>query len=60
MERAEQRIVKGPPEHVEIHNVFQLAVDPRPGRDANRATELAEEIAGILHEQALQHGIDVT
>ncbi len=46
------------PEKVEIQNVFNIQVRSEESRGNSR--DLSEEIADILHEQALQHGIDVT
>lgn len=43
------------PEKVEIQNVFNIQV-----RSEEKSRDLSEKIADILHEQALQHGIDVT
>jgi hypothetical protein len=46
------------PEKVEIQNVFNIQVKSEESRENSR--DLSEKIADILHEQALQHGIDVT
>lgn len=46
------------PEKVEIQNVFNIQVKNEESRENSR--DLSEKIADILHEQALQHGIDVT
>ena len=48
----------GSPERVEIKNYFQLALGGDQGRGSPR--ELADRLADILREQALQHGIDIT
>ena len=45
---------------VAIHNVFQVNLNPGPSDRGSAPTSLAEELADILRQQALQHGIDVT
>lgn len=59
-EQSQQAVHAGAPENVEIRNVFNIAL---PGSDdgyLQASTQLAESIADILREQALQHGIDLT
>ncbi len=48
------------PEKVEIQNVFNIEVNPPLDREAGSMTKLSEKIADILHEQAVQQGIDIT
>lgn len=47
-------------ENVEIQNVFNIEMKNEMGLRAEDDFELAETIAEILREQALQHGIDLT
>jgi len=58
-ECTEQRVVHGSPERVEIRNVFRISMDSGGGR-VMPPTDLAEQIAAVLDEQAAQYGIDVT
>jgi hypothetical protein len=48
----------GSPERVEIKNYFQLALGGNGSPGARR--ELADRLADVLREQAIQHGIDIT
>lgn len=58
-QRVQQTLKADLPEKVEIQNVFNLEVGTG-GFGQGSTSDLAEAIADILHEQALQHGIDVT
>jgi hypothetical protein len=50
----------GDPGKVRIHNTFNIKVGSDGQRETGTPGSLAEKIAVILGEQALQHGIDIT
>jgi hypothetical protein len=55
------QMVRSPsPERVDIQNVFHVEVKSQTQGEDGTVVDLAEKLAIILHEQALQHGIDVT
>jgi len=55
--RAQQRVATAVPEKVEIQNVFNVEVHAAAG--VADLDDLAEQLAAVLREQALQHGVDV-
>jgi hypothetical protein len=59
-EQSQQTVHADSPENVEIRNVFNIALPGHSDRHHQADTQLAETIADILREQALQHGIDIT
>jgi hypothetical protein len=54
---AQQRVVTAVPEKLEIQNVFNVEVHATAG--VADLDDLAEQLAAVLREQALQHGVDV-
>jgi hypothetical protein len=58
--RVRQTINHDAPDKIEIQNIFNIEMKPDEARGAESGSALAESLADILREQALQHGIDVT
>jgi hypothetical protein len=55
-----QDVQAGQSDRVEIQNVFNVQASSDGAHQLDSTTDLAETIADILREQALQHGIDIT
>ncbi len=58
--RAVQTVNTSAPEKVEIQNIFNIEIGAASSRGEGWADNLSEQIADLLREQALQHGIDIT